>query len=441
MFNNLSELLFSQVAVGIYAIILLVMFVFMIIALMKYARKSNEAITRINSYADNAVKEANSEETSTDKAEKTEVQEEKQDKNTEPRFFMLNELDKESESYEPPKYEDKITLSELCERFRCYSAKKHGLYYSIEDVRRFISNLASSHLLVMQGMSGTGKTSLAYAFGEFINNSSAIVPIQPMWKERSDLLGYYNEFTQRFSETVLLQKMYEANYKNDIFIVVLDEMNIARIEYYFAEFLSLLEIPSFERRLIDVVSDVWENDPKLLRDGKLLLPKNMWFIGTANNDDSTFAISDKVYDRAMIMNLDVKAEAFDAKEVSPIYMTAEYFDSLVDKARRSFRITRRNKRRLHMLDQYMIEKFKITFGNRINKQMETYIPVFIACGGDELSALDDIIAKKVFRKLDTQNPIYVRNNAEALSSFLDELFGYDRMPLCKAYLSRFERNA
>ena len=89
----------------------------------------------------------------------------------------------------------------------------------------------------------------------------------------------------------------------------------------------------------------------------------------------------------------------------------------------------------------MIEKFKITFGNRITKQIDSYIPAYIACGGDELAALDDIISKKVFRKLDTQNPIYVRNNVEALSSFLDELFGYDKMPLCKAYLSKFERSA
>jgi hypothetical protein len=89
----------------------------------------------------------------------------------------------------------------------------------------------------------------------------------------------------------------------------------------------------------------------------------------------------------------------------------------------------------------MIEKFKITFGNRIMKQIDIYIPTYLACGGDELDALDDILAKKVFRKLETQNPIYVRNNVGALLSFLDELFGHDSMKLCKAYLIRFERSA
>ena len=94
-----------------------------------------------------------------------------------------------------------------------------------------------------------------------------------------------------------------------------------------------------------------------------------------------------------------------------------------------------------MLDQYLIEHFHITFGNRIMKQIDSFVPTFLACGGNELDALDDILSKKVFRKLETQNPIYVRNNVEALSAFLDELFGYDTMKLCKSYLTKFERSA
>ena len=410
-------------------------FIIVIPMIIRYLSKSSKQLKRIAIEFENEKQAA--EQKSQEEAEKP-AEEPAPD---EPRFFMLNELDAEMKIHHPPAYDCKITMAELCERFRSFAAGKLKLYYSIDDIRRFISNLASSHILIMQGMSGTGKTSLAYAFGEFIKNPSAIVPIQPMWKERSDLLGYYNEFTRRFSETLLLQKMYEANYKEDMFVVILDEMNIARVEYYFAEFLSLLEIPRPDRRYIDVVSDVWENDPSLLRNGQLRLPPNIWFIGTANNDDSTFAISDKVYDRAMIMNLDTKADVFEPESAQDLHISASYFDSLAKKAQKDFRLTGRNRRRLRRLDEYMIEKFKITFGNRITKQIESYIPAYIACGGDEIAALDDIISKKVFRKLDTQNPIYVRNNVEALSSFLDELFGYDKMPLCKAYLSKFERSA
>jgi hypothetical protein len=75
------------------------------------------------------------------------------------------------------------------------------------------------------------------------------------------------------------------------------------------------------------------------------------------------------------------------------------------------------------------------------KQIKTYIPVYVSCGGRELDALDDILSKKVIRKLETQNPIYLRNAAEGLLAYIDELFGSDNMPLCKAHITRLQRNA
>ena len=366
-----------------------------------------------------------------------------QSEKEETRFFMLSQTDEamERRRKEQIRFEDKITLKELCERFRSFAASRLGLYYEESDIRQFISGLAVSHILVMQGMSGTGKTSLAYAFGEFLNNKSTIVPIQPMWKERTDLIGYYNEFTKKFNETTLLQKMYEANYSEELYITVLDEMNIARVEYYFAEFLSLMEIPNPEGRYLDVVTDKKAKDPKLLKNGQLKLPTNMWFIGTANNDDSTFAISDKVYDRAMIMNLDKKSNWFDAPYTEGIRLSVKRWEKLVKRAQAEYKLTMRNRRRIGKLDEYMIEHFHITFGNRIMKQINSYVPVMIACGGSELEAIDDILSKKVIRKLESQNPIYVRNAAEGLKTYLDELFGRDKMLKCKAYLTHLERNA
>ena len=255
------------------------------------------------------------------------------------------------------------------------------------------------------------------------------------------MIGYYNEFTRRFNETTLLQKMYEANYNDEIYVTVLDEMNIARVEYYFAEFLSLLEIPDPDKRYLDVVSDKWENDPKLLKNGQLRLPTNMWFMGTVNNDDSTFAISDKVYDRAMVMNLDNKSVAFEAEPTGPIKISASRWEQLTAQAREEYAITDRNLRRIQKLDEYLVENFRITFGNRIMKQIKGYVPVCIACGGRELDAIDDILSKKVLRKLESQNPVYVKSMAESLCNYLDELFGNDGMPLCKEYLRRLERNA
>ena len=357
------------------------------------------------------------------------------------RFCKLIALDEAKAQYKRTDTVGSVSLKQFCDSFRAYAAGHLKLYYDISDIRRFIAGLAVSKILILQGMSGTGKTSLAHAFGDFLDNPATVIPVQPMWKERTDLIGYYNEFTKRFNETTLLEKMYEANYSDDIYVTVLDEMNIARVEYYFAEFLSLLELPNVEERLITVVSDMWESDPEQLQNGNLRLPPNMWFIGTANNDDSTFAISDKVYDRAMILDLDQKSDPFEvSSQISRIPLSAHRFEELVKQAMREYALTARNLHRLEDLDRYLMKHFHITFGNRIMKQIRCYIPVFVACGGDELDALDDILAKKVFRKLKLQNPIYLRNTSAALSAYLDELFGDNRMAVCKAFIANLERN-
>ena len=353
---------------------------------------------------------------------------------------MITQIDERYKTYEAPKYNNSITLEGLCNSFRNYSSRNLGLYYDITDIRRFIGSLAVTKLIILQGMSGTGKTSLAYAFGEYLNNKTVVVPIQPMWKERTDLIGYYNEFTRKFNETTLLYKMYEANNNEEIYITVLDEMNIARVEYYFAEFLSLLELPNPEGRNLDLVSDKWENDPKLLVNGQLRLPINMWFVGTANNDDSTFAISDKVYDRAMVLNLDNRAMPFEATETVEEKISINHITKLFKEAEKEFKISDRNLRRIRKLDEYMIAKFQITFGNRIMKQIKTYVPVLVACGGSEIEAIDDILSRKVLRKLESKNPVYVRAAAEEFCNYIDDLFGTDKMPLCKETIRRIEQN-
>lgn len=357
------------------------------------------------------------------------------------RFCMLSAIDDDHAELNKKKYDNKISLKKFCDAFRNYAAGELKLYYSPTDIRRFIAGLGVTHITILQGMSGTGKTSLAYAFGRFVGNSSTVIPVQPMWKERTDLIGYYNEFTKQFNETLLLKKMYEANYGKDIYITVLDEMNIARVEYYFAEFLSLLELPNVEERNLDVVSDRWSTDPVLLNGGRIRLPANMWFVGTANNDDSTFAISDKVYDRAMVMNLDDKSEPFTPRKWGQVFITAERFEQLIAEAQKEYELTERNRARLEELDKYLIVNFHITFGNRIMKQIRQYIPNFVACGGEELEALDDILAKKILRKLEMQNPVLVKNAAPGLLAYLDELFGTDKMKMCKAFIHRLERNA
>lgn len=427
IFQRIWEIASSGVAIAIYVVVFALILLWIVISLMNKDSKSSSVIIA-----------GDLSKASDDDSTETETLKELEDEGS-GRFCKLCNLDQMKGSIGSDSYDEYITLRQFCENFRNYAASKLKLYYDISDIRRFVSGMAVSKILILQGMSGTGKTSLAHAFGDFVDNPSTVIPVQPMWKERTDLIGYYNEFTKRFNETTLLEKMYEANYSNDIYVTVMDEMNIARVEYYFAEFLSLLELPNAEERLLTVVSDVWEDDPVQLENGCIKLPPNMWFVGTANNDDSTFAISDKVYDRAMIMNLDMKAEPFVAPRTSNTRISAKQFEELAEAAMREYEVSARNLHRIEELDKYLIEHFQITFGNRIMKQIKSYIPVYVACGGDELEALDDILSKKVLRKLEMQNPIYLRSASAGLSAYLDELFGYDRMPLCKAFMARLQR--
>ena len=127
-----------------------------------------------------------------------------------------------------------LTLEELCNSFRNFCASQLKLYYREDVVKQLFAGMATSKLIILEGISGTGKTSLAFALGKFFSFDSAIIPVQPSWKDRSELLGYYNEFTKKFNETEFLRALYTTTYRKDLNVIVLDEMNLARIEYYFA---------------------------------------------------------------------------------------------------------------------------------------------------------------------------------------------------------------
>ena len=374
----------------------------------------------------------------------TEEVEKAKKKDSGDRFQKLILLDKQYPKKEYVVSTEDLTLEYLCRRFRSFASRIQGnpLYYSIDDIRRFIAALGVTKIMILQGMSGTGKTSLPVAWGKFTRVPTTVVPVQPMWKERSDLIGYFNEFTGKFNESMILEKLYEANKTNRIYLIVLDEMNIARVEYYFAEFLSLLELPTVEERILEVTSSISKKDPKELHNGKLILPDNVYFIGTANNDDSTFAISDKVYDRSMVMNLDYRCDPFIGEDdYEPVTISDDTLKALFAKAQKEYALTKRGRSHIREFDKYLSEIFQVTFGNRIRRQIEKYVPIYIACGGTEEEALDDILAKKVLRKLESQNPIYIKAKADDLINKMAEIFGKDKTPVCEAVIRKLANNS
>ncbi len=355
-----------------------------------------------------------------------------------PRFSRLTAIDRGGlpEKTGLPRNE-RADLPEFCRGFRSFAATDMGLYYSEEVIRTFISAMSCTHLIILQGISGTGKTSLPFAFGKYVGNDASITPVQPSWKDRSDLLGYYNEFTDSYTETELLCSLYKACLSQDIYTVVLDEMNIARVEYYFAELLSLLELPEGSSRRVRVTPDSRKSDPRLFENGTLRLPSNVWFVGTANNDDSTLAVSDKVYDRAFVIELNSRSKSFESDEASKLHISADRLEELFADARREHPLSENARRGLEKLDAYLTEHVGITFGNRVMRQAESFVPVYAACGGGESEAVDVLLRNKILYKMDSLNPAICRAEADGIKRCAESLFGEGELPKSVSYLNKF----
>ena len=330
-----------------------------------------------------------------------------------------------------------IDLKGICERFRLFAASQLGLYYTIETMREFISAIGTGKIIILEGISGTGKTSLPYAFGRFLQHNATICSVQPSWHDRSELLGYYNDFTHRFTETEFLRAIYEATYRDDLSVVVLDEMNLARIEYYFAEFLSIMEMPNVNEWNISLVAAPRNDDPRHLNEGRLLIPQNIIFVGTANNDDSTFTITDKVYDRSMSLFFDNKGIPFEAKFTEACPLPYDYLSSLFAKAKADYPLSTKTKERFEALDEFVIAHFKLAFGNRILRQMESFVPCYVACGGTELEAVDYVFESKILKKFEVLNVAFLRDELLALDQELTKLFGKGEFKRSKAKIRGF----
>ena len=368
-------------------------------------------------------------------------------KEGESRFYKLTEVDVKYADTEfvPREYECYgMTLEQICDRFRFYAANNperpwRNLYYDPKIIRLFIASLSTTRLIILQGISGTGKTSLPECMGHFFKNPTTIASVQPSWRDRTELFGYFNEFTKRFNETEVLKAMYDATYNKDVYLTVLDEMNIARVEYYFAEMLSILEMPSRDQWVVDLVPSGWPSDPKHVEKGRFRLPQNMWYVGTANNDDSTFAISDKVYDRGMPININSKAAPFEAPVTEGLAVDYTYLEELFHKAQEEHKVSEENLKKFEDMDNYVIEHFRLAFGNRIVKQLREFVPVYVACGGTEIDGLDYVLCNKILRKFESLNLAYIRDEVDDYIKYLDDNFGKENMGECKEYLTRLKK--
>ena len=207
--------------------------------------------------------------------------------------------------------EDKESLSgetAFLERLSALAEAK-GLLYDEKDLVNFHISLKSSRLTILSGLSGTGKSGLVRLYGEALGlpeDRVAIIPVRPSWMDDSDILGYADmkNMIYRPSDTGLTELLLSAEKNQDkMYIVCFDEMNLARAEHYFAQFISVLE--KEDRPVIRLYNPSLQN--RLYNGDKypaeITVGKNILFAGTVNVDESTYHFSDKILDRANVLTL------------------------------------------------------------------------------------------------------------------------------------------
>jgi len=364
-----------------------------------------------------------------------------------PAFSEIDGLvDKFDEQYQKNlqfKFEG-VTLPLLVDHIIDYAKNsEQNLSYGKREIKTFIAGLGASKLSILQGMSGTGKTSLPKIFMEAIGGYCEMIAVESSWRDKNELLGYYNEFNKKFTPKAFTQSLYKASLNIDTPVfIVLDEMNLSRIEYYFSDFLSLMEAREEDRsiKLFDVqlYPETDDRTEYLSLNGghTLKIPKNIWFVGTANRDESTFEISDKVYDRAQTMNFDkrapkvIKNNAID----NPIkFVTMTQLGTLFDECK-ALEFDAEGNALIKKVES-ILWSYRISFGNRILRQIEEFVKVYLAASGAKNSnerdeyiheALDCIILSKIVRKLEFKQI----NDIDELIEDFKPL----KLPLCSAFL-------
>ncbi|MEK5061724.1 ATPase [Paenibacillus sp. FSL H7-0326] len=237
-----------------------------------------------------------------------------------------------------------INVGEQLEQVKQYIHHK-GFLYPDSLMENFYLSLKTKPFVILAGVSGTGKTKLVKLFAEALgatmaNGQFTLIPVRPDWSDPSDLLGY-KDLSGVFRPGRLTEVLVEASKpenKNKPYFICLDEMNLARVEYYFSDLLSVMETQEWQGSRIVTSALI---GPESLRDedqslyGGLTLPDNVYVIGTVNMDETTHPFSKKVLDRANTIefnyiNLEqfpsdgVEIDDFESSSTNNAFLRSEY---------------------------------------------------------------------------------------------------------------------
>ena len=332
----------------------------------------------------------------------------------------------------PQKSQSKGIISNGLDRFYKFVDGK-GFYFPEELINNYIFSLKTKPFVILSGISGTGKTKLAQLFAEYMCPDGirryCFISVRPDWNDNRGLLGFYNPITQQYQPTELLKLLLRASWDSqNPYFVILDEMNLAKVEYYFADFLSCMESRRIgdDRTIRQESIILHDHNEKLTfkdTDGteymipqRLEIPLNVYFTGTINVDESTYMFSPKVLDRANVIEFnDVDMEFYSDKlfkknkdEVeSGIKATKEFIEYFTDGGRFCSRLIQKDiSNRLKNCYNWLMKlnsilmDYHLHFGFRVVDEIMMYMTYSYEYYNDTLlSDFDTQMLQKVLPKL------------------------------------------
>ncbi|MDX2249461.1 MAG: AAA family ATPase [Bacteroidia bacterium] len=259
-----------------------------------------------------------------------------------------------------------------------------GFFFTKQDIANFYLSLKTKPFVILAGISGTGKTQLVRQFAAAIGckDNCTLIPVRPDWTDNADLMGY-TDISGKFRGKALFSTIIRAHqHPEEIFFVILDEMNLARVEHYFSDFLSIMETREKVGETIQtdpiLTEEMWDPDFTDLS-FPLGLPENLYLIGTVNMDETTHPFSRKVLDRANSIEMnDVHLDWPMADEgIEPL--EGVYNDFLISVYVQPKDVSEAEKQRMNSTLNFLsdinqiLKKADLQFGYRVRDEIAFYL--------------------------------------------------------------------